>query len=138
MAVQPSELSGAAGGPATRERLGRPRRPFAACERDAPGKRTDFLCHVFRNESISYRFSNQTIYRDNIVHVATAPARPFAHVPREAALWPSLGGANLALRVVLSLEAHQAVVEPASKLVCSAAADGIVTCRAGEVGPEST
>ena len=53
-----------------------------ACERDAPGKRPDFLCHIFRNESISYRFSNQTIYRDNIVQVATAPARPFAHVPR--------------------------------------------------------
>ena len=53
-----------------------------ACERDAPRKRPDFLCHIFRNESISYRSYNQNIYRDNIVHVATAPARPFAPVPR--------------------------------------------------------
>ena len=54
----------------------------------------------------------------------------------EAVLWPSLAGASLAVRTILRSEAHQAMVGPASRLVCSAAADGIVTCRAGEVGPE--
>ena len=135
MAVQPSELSGKAGGPAARERLGRPRRPFAACERDAPRKRPDFFVRFFAMRAYDSAFLTKlstvvTLYR----------SRRLPHdrwrTCHEAVLWPSLAGASRVQRGFLGSEAHQAMVGPASGLICSAAADGIVTCRAGEVGPE--